>query len=107
MPIRVLLDECIPVQVISELRGEVRTVRGMRWRGKKNGELLDLADAHFEVFITMDGALTEQQRISGRRLGVVSLVAPSNEIESLRPLIVKLRHAVLKVKPGQVIRLRK
>jgi hypothetical protein len=29
----------------------------MRWRGKKNGELLGLAAEHFDVFVTVDGGL--------------------------------------------------
>ena len=78
----------------------------MRWRGKKNGELLQLAEANFDVFVTMDGALVHQQKISHRRLGIVTMVARSNEIETLRPLLPELRQAVLKVKPGQVIRVR-
>jgi len=81
---RVLLDECI--------------------RGKKNGELLQLAASGFNVFVTIDKGLEFQQRIAHLRLGVVTLVAPSNEFEVLRPLMPRLRHAVMKVKPGQVIR---
>jgi len=41
---RVLLDECVPTQVKSELIGhDVRTVGRMGWAGKKNGEILKLA----------------------------------------------------------------
>jgi hypothetical protein len=88
LQIRVLLDECIPVQVASELSPhEVRTIRGMGWRGKKNGELLQLAAASFDAFVTIDAGLRYQQRIGRLRLGVVTLVASSNEIEALRPLM--------------------
>jgi len=103
--VRVLLDECIPVQLVSALPAHyVRTIRGMAWRGKKNGELLELAAAHFDVFVTIDGGLKYQQRIIHRRLGVVTLIASSNEIAALQPLMRGLRHAVMKVKPGQVLR---
>jgi hypothetical protein len=96
--IRVLLDECIPVQAAAELPNlEVRTIRGMRWRGKKNGELLQLAEANFVV--TMDGALVHQQKISHRRLGIVTMVARSNEIAAWAP-------AGGAEEPGQVIRVR-
>jgi hypothetical protein len=101
----VLLDECIPVQVAAELpKHHVRTIRGMAWRGKRDGELLRLAADNFDVFVTIDAGLVYEQRIAHRRLGVVSLVASSNEIEAIRPLMSGLRHAVMKVKPGQVIR---
>ena len=102
---RVLPDECIPLQLVAELpRHDVRTIRGMRWRGKKNGELLQLAASKFDVFATIDRGMAYQQRIADLRLGVITLLAPSNEIETLRPLMPRLRQAVLKVKPGQVIR---
>src|SRR5258706_7645202 len=103
--IRVLLDECIPTRTALELpRHDVRTVRQMGWRGKKNGELLELASGKFDVFVTLDRGLVHQRHIARLPFGVVVLSTPSNEIDSLRPLMTGLRHAVLKVKPGQVIR---
>jgi hypothetical protein len=102
---RVLLDECVPIQIKSNLVGhEVRTVGRMGWAGKKNGELLKLAAPGFDVFVTVDRGLKQQQNLAGLTVGVVTLVAHSNEIEALRPLIPRLRHALRKVKPGQVIR---
>jgi predicted nuclease of predicted toxin-antitoxin system len=71
--IRVLLDECIPVEVADELpKHDVQTIRGMRWRGKKNGEPLQLAAANFNVFVTIDQGLVFQQRIATLKLGVVT-----------------------------------
>jgi hypothetical protein len=100
--VRVLLDECIPLQVVAELpKHDVRTIRDMRWRGKKNGELLQLASSKFDVFVTIDRGLAYQQRIAHLRLGVFTRAAPSNEMEVLRPLMSRLRHAVLKVPLGK------
>ena len=76
----------------------------MGWAGKKNGELLKLAATQFDAFVTVDRSLTYQQDVRGLNLGVVMLVAHSNEIEALRPLIPRLRQALRKVKPGQVLR---
>ena len=102
---RVLLAECVPVQVMYGLLGhDVRTVGRMGWAGKKNGELLRLAATQFDVFVTVDRSLAYQQDVRGLNLGVVTLAARSNEIEALRPLIPRLRQALRKVKPGQVIR---
>ncbi len=96
--------KCIPIQIKSDLVGhEVRTVGRRGWAGKKNGDLLKLAATWFDVFVTVDRSL-KQQNLAGVTLGVVTLVAHSNEIELLRPLIPRLRHALRKVKPGQVIR---
>jgi len=105
---RVLLDECVPVQVMYGLLGhEVQTVGGMGWAGRKNGELLKLAAKRFDAFVTVDRSLTYQQEIGGLHLGVIVLVAQSNEMEALRPLIPRLRQALRKVKPGQAIRVSK
>ena len=102
---RVLLDECVPYQVKSSLAGhEVRTVGRMGWAGKKNGELLRLAARRFDVFVTVDQSLAYQQDVRGLRIGVVTLVARSNEIDLLRPLLPRLRQVIRKVKAGQVIR---
>lgn len=103
---RVLLDECVPYQVRSSLVGhDVRTVGRMGWEGKKNGDLLRLAATRFDVFVTVDRSLAFQQDLGRLSIGVVILVARSNEIETLRPLIPQLRQALRKVKPGQVIRI--
>ena len=103
---RVLLDECVPAQLVSSLLGhEVRTAGRLGWAGKKNGDLLRLAAAQFDGFLTVDRGLTHQHRISGFEIGVVVLVAYSNDFEVLRPLMPRVRQAIRKVKPGQVIRI--
>jgi len=54
----------------------------------KNGELLSGQQATgFEVFLTADQNLQFQQNISQSRLGVVVLVASSNKLEDLLPLM--------------------
>ena len=74
---RVLLDESLPRQFKAQLSGhEVLTVPEVGWAGKKNGELLRLADARFDVFVTADAHLPEQQNLSGLKLGVVFLFVP-------------------------------
>ena len=89
---RILLDECVPAQVKSALAGhEVRTVGRMGWAGKKNGELLLVAATQFDAFVTVDRSLAYQQNVRGLNLGVITLVAHSNEIEALRPLVPRLR----------------
>lgn len=58
----------------------------MGWASKTNGELLALAAAEFDVFLTTDRNLSYQQDISAFDIAVVVLVARSNSIEDLRPL---------------------
>ena len=62
---RVLLDECLPRRLKRELVGhDVRTAPEMGWASKTNGELLALASAEFDVFLTSDRNLSRQQNLS-------------------------------------------
>jgi len=59
--VRVLLDECVPRQLRSDIVGhDVRTVADMKWAGIKNGELLRRAAAEFDVFLTTDRNMESQ-----------------------------------------------
>lgn len=50
---KVLLDECLPRRLADHLAEfEVMTVPQAGWAGKRNGELLMLAAAKFDVFVT-------------------------------------------------------
>ena len=52
---RVLRDECLPRRLKRELVDhDARTVPEMGWASKRNGELLALAAAEFDVFLTVD-----------------------------------------------------
>ena len=56
---KLLLDECIDRKLAREFVGcEVKTVPQMGWAGIKNGQLLTLAEAEFDVFITVDRNLS-------------------------------------------------
>jgi predicted nuclease of predicted toxin-antitoxin system len=54
---KVLIDECAPnaLKVALAARGfDCTTVQEAGWSGKENGELLALADASFDVVVTID-----------------------------------------------------
>jgi predicted nuclease of predicted toxin-antitoxin system len=101
--VRLLLDECVPRRLRRELSDhEVRTVPEMGWAAKKNGELLQLASDRFDVFITTDQRLIDQQHVARFSIAVAVLVARRNKIEFLVPLIPKLRRTLNEVQPGRV-----
>jgi hypothetical protein len=62
----------------------------MGWSGKKNGELLSLAETEFDGLLTMDQGFEHQQNLSRRRIAILLLVARSNQIEDLAPLFLLL-----------------
>jgi hypothetical protein len=105
--VRVLLDEQIPRQRAAELTGhDVATVQQQGWAGVTNGELLRRAAAQgFDVLLTADQNLEFQQNLSRAGLGVLVVVAPSNALEDLLPLVPGILAALPKTAPGGVIRI--
>ncbi len=53
---KILLDECVPVQLRNALPGhEVHSATDSPWRGLSNGELLRLAEQQrFDVLVVAD-----------------------------------------------------
>jgi hypothetical protein len=89
--VRVLLDESLPRPLAKLLVGhDVRTVRQAGWVGLENGELLSRAASAFDVVITADQNIEYQQNLATLPIAVVVLVADTNRIESLEPLVPEL-----------------
>lgn len=101
---RVLLDEMLPRLLARELPGHaVTTVAREGWSGTLNGELLRrVEDSGINVFVTADRNMEHQQRLAGRRFGVVVIAAGGTKLEDLRSLSDELREAVARVAPGEV-----
>lgn len=101
---RVLLDECVPSRLRRELAPhDVHTVPEMGWAGTKNGELLQLLTAAgFEVLITVDQNLRKQQNLQAAGIAVLVLIAASNRLEALLPLIPSALAALDLIRTGDV-----
>jgi len=103
--VRILLDESLPRPLARLLPDhEVRTVSAVGWTGTRNGELLKLAAGNFDVFLTADQNLEHQQNLDALPIVVVVLMAPTNRIEALQPLIPALLRALAALAPRQLIR---
>jgi hypothetical protein len=102
---RILLDECAPRPLKRELLDyEIRTVVEMGWSGKKNGELLRLMSQEgFTILLTTDQNLRYQQNLQQAGVAVVVLVASSNRLPDLLPLIPDARNVLNTIARGQVI----
>ena len=65
---KVILDECLPKRLISELPGyEVVTVPMVGWAGVKNGELLRKIDGHYDAFLTVDALVAQSETVKRQR----------------------------------------
>ena len=100
---RVLLDECLPRKLKHDVHADfVRTVPEMGWASIENGALLHLAESEFDVFLTRDRNLEYQQNLAGFDLAVIVLVARTNDIEDLRPLMTAVNETILSIKAREV-----
>jgi hypothetical protein len=102
---KVLLDESVDVHFRDHLPGHsVFTVTYMRWKGLKNGALISHADKDsFEVLITTDQSISKQQNRATLPIGIIVMVAASNDIADLQPLVPKVLLALNRIQKGQVI----
>jgi hypothetical protein len=91
-----------------ELTGHnVRTIQEMGWAGKKNGELLVLmAGVGFDVLLSVDQNLRHQQNLAASGVAVVVMVAPSNRLADLVPLVPQVEAALSRIQPGDTVEVR-
>ena len=75
------------------------------WSGTENGELLRLAADSFDVLLTADRNLEYQQNLTTLPISVVVLVAPTNRIESLAPLVPELLELLKALPPRRLVRI--
>jgi len=100
---RVLLDECLPKKLKFEIDADfVQTVPEAGWASKQNGELLRLAETSFDVLVTNDQNMEHQQAIDQFDLAFIVLVAPTNDIVDLLPLMPKVNVILHSLKSGTI-----
>jgi predicted nuclease of predicted toxin-antitoxin system len=105
--LRVLLDECVPRRLKRDLAGhDTRTAPEMGWASKRNGDLLRAAEHEFDVFLTVDQKLEDQQHLAAFNIAVIVLVAPNNTLSALRPLMPKVLESLATAKPRQAVVIR-
>jgi hypothetical protein len=100
---RLLLDECVPKRLKREFpEHDVRTVAEAGWCGLKNSALLQSADGVFDALVTVDQGLPHQQNLTGLHIALVVIVAATNDIDDLRPLLPRVHRALAQIRPGEV-----
>ncbi len=82
----------------------VQTVAGMGWTGIKNGKLLALAQATFDVFVTVDRNLSFQQHLPKFTIAVILVTSPSNRLADLVKLAPELCKTISEAPKGAVMR---
>ena len=101
---RLLLDEALPRRLAREFGSiPVRTVHEMGWAGKRNGELLSLAELEFTTLVTVDRSLPHQQDVTRFDIAIVILTAYNNTLEALAPLVPLALAQLSQLRSGQVL----
>jgi hypothetical protein len=100
----VLLDSCVPRPLKRELHShQVRHASEIGWQDLDDRPLLERADASFDVLITTDRNLPYQQNLSRYSLSVIILVAHTNRLEDLLPLVPDVIDTLDKIQPGELV----
>jgi hypothetical protein len=73
----------------------------MGWAGTKNGALIKRADAHFDVFVTADQHVFDQQNLSGLRVAI--LVIPTNNGRIVHQLVPALLQSLEVIEAGMYV----
>jgi predicted nuclease of predicted toxin-antitoxin system len=101
---RILLDEQIDWRLGKFLaEHQVTHVDDLGWKEKKNGELLALAQADFEVIVTSDKNIPSQQKMEKFAIGMVILRAYSNSLLDHQKLLPYVLEAVREVPAHEII----
>jgi predicted nuclease of predicted toxin-antitoxin system len=101
---KILLDECVPRKLKTKLsRHECRTTPEAGFAGKRNGELLQLAEnAGFDVLLTVDRGIEYQLNMRGRKISVLILSSRSSRLRDLIPLIPHCLETLSVLRPGEI-----
>jgi len=103
---RLLLDECIDerLRLLFPIH-DCQTARFAGLAGLKNGLLLQAAEAGgFDVLITVDQNIPDQQNLAGRKIALLILCGPTNRLRDLAPLAPAVLSALGSIGPGDVMR---
>jgi hypothetical protein len=104
--VRVLLDEQLPLDLAAMLEGHNATsIVGRGWAGVKNGDLLRRMRGEYDALLTMDQGVEFQQNLAALPFGVLLVLAPSNRMVHLIPLIPEILEALPSLKGGQLRRI--
>ena len=78
---RLLIDECVDERLRPLFPGhDCQTARFANLAGLKNGLILEAAEAGgFDVLITVDQSIPDQQNLAGRRIPLMILCGPTNQ----------------------------
>jgi predicted nuclease of predicted toxin-antitoxin system len=104
---KLLLDECVPRSFKNYLpEHECHTVPEAGLAGKKNGELLSLAEqAGFQVILTVDRGIEYEQNLRQLGIAVILVRSRSSRLVDLLPHVAEILSALSSIERGRLVRI--
>ncbi len=78
---------------------ESTTAQQRGWSGVENGELLRLAESEFDLFITSDQNVRDQQNLSNHRIAILEL--STNDLHRINAAAAAIQGAVNAIQHGE------
>jgi len=105
---RLLIDECIDERLRLLFAGyDCQTARFANLAGLKNALPLDAAEAAgFDILITVDQNIPDQQNLIGRKISLLILCAPRIRLHKLARIVPDALAALRSIERGAVVRIR-
>lgn len=79
------------------------TVEQAGVKGLKNGALLSAASGNYDVLITVDKSIPNQQNAASLGIAVLILRAKTNKYRDLKPLVPQILAALNQIQPGEIV----
>ena len=97
---KILLDECVPWPMHRLIGSHAcSSVQGQGWSGIRNGDLLQRAEAEFDLFITSDQNIRYQQNLAGRRIAILEL--STNDLRRIEAAPSLIENAINELQPNE------
>ncbi len=102
---KILLDHNLDRRLKNYLtQYETATAQEQGWADALNGELLSLAEENgFDVLLTADTNIKNQQNLLNRKISILVLRAFNNRLSTHVEMIEDILEALAKIKPNEII----
>ena len=104
---RLLLDENLDERLRYSFPTphSVETVRFRKWEGHLDGSILQLARSEFDILITADQKLTEEQVVSEDDGAVIVLHGKTNRLVDHLTMLPEVLAEIESIERGQIVRI--
>jgi len=103
--LKILLDHNLDRRLKNYLTEyEIATTQEQGWADVLNGELLNLAGENgFDVLLTADANIKNQQNLSNRKISILILRAFNNRLVTHAEMIDDIYEELAKIQPSEII----